>query len=98
MHAMVYNDCGWKGSDMSKTSLVEGCGNENKESNFRSDAYLLFGGGIGWTLAIVALGGIRERLKRSPIPKALEGPGIALIITGLMALSFTAFSGMIQMQ
>jgi Na+-transporting NADH:ubiquinone oxidoreductase subunit E len=57
-----------------------------------------FGGGVGWTLAIVALGGIRERIKKAPIPRALEGPGMALIITGLMSLSFMAFSGMIQMQ
>jgi Na+-transporting NADH:ubiquinone oxidoreductase subunit E len=69
-----------------------------REYNFVQSVAFGFGGGIGWTVAIVALGGIRERLKKSPIPKALEGPGIALIITGLMALSFTAFSGMIQMQ
>jgi Na+-transporting NADH:ubiquinone oxidoreductase subunit E len=56
------------------------------------------GGGIGWTLAIVAMGGIREKLKGTKIPKPLEGPGIALIIAGLMALAFMAFSGMIQMQ
>jgi Na+-transporting NADH:ubiquinone oxidoreductase subunit E len=56
------------------------------------------GGGIGWTLAIVAMGGIREKLKVAKIPKPLEGPGIALIIAGLMALAFMAFSGMIQIQ
>jgi Na+-transporting NADH:ubiquinone oxidoreductase subunit E len=56
------------------------------------------GGGIGWTLAIVAMGGIREKLKGANIPKPLEGPGIALIIAGLMALAFMAFSGMIQIQ
>jgi len=56
------------------------------------------GGGIGWTLAIVAMGGIREKLQGAKIPKPLEGPGIALIIAGLMALAFMAFSGMIQMQ
>ena len=56
------------------------------------------GGGIGWTLAIVALGGIREKLRGAKIPKPLEGPGIALIIAGLMALAFMAFSGMIQIQ
>jgi Na+-transporting NADH:ubiquinone oxidoreductase subunit E len=56
------------------------------------------GGGIGWTLAIVAMGGIREKLKGATIPKPLEGPGIALIIAGLMALAFMAFSGMIQIQ
>jgi Na+-transporting NADH:ubiquinone oxidoreductase subunit E len=56
------------------------------------------GAGIGWTLAIVAMGGIREKLKGATIPKPLEGPGIALIIAGLMALAFMAFSGMIQIQ
>lgn len=56
------------------------------------------GGGIGWTLAIVAMGGIREKLRGAKIPKPLEGPGIALIIAGLMALAFVAFSGMIQIQ
>jgi len=56
------------------------------------------GAGIGWTLAILAMGGIREKLKGASIPKPLEGPGIALIIAGLMALAFMAFSGMIQIQ
>ena len=56
------------------------------------------GAGIGWTLAILAMGGIREKLKGATIPKSLEGPGIALIIAGLMALAFMAFSGMIQIQ
>jgi Na+-transporting NADH:ubiquinone oxidoreductase subunit E len=56
------------------------------------------GAGIGWTLAILAMGGIREKLRGATIPKPLEGPGIALIIAGLMALAFMAFSGMIQIQ
>ena len=54
------------------------------------------GSGIGWTIAIVALAGIRQRLKRSSVPKGLEGPGIALIITGIMALAFMGFSGIVQ--
>lgn len=56
------------------------------------------GGGIGWLLAILAMGGIREKIKNAQIPKPLEGPGITLIIAGLMALSFMGFSGMIQIQ
>jgi len=59
---------------------------------------LVFGlaSGLGWMLAIIMLAGIRERLKTAQIPPALEGPGIALIITGIMALAFVGFSGMIQ--
>jgi Na+-transporting NADH:ubiquinone oxidoreductase subunit E len=57
------------------------------------------GSGIGWMLAIVAVGGIRERLQKiAKLPRGLEGPGITLIITGMMALAFMAFSGMIQIQ
>jgi Na+-transporting NADH:ubiquinone oxidoreductase subunit E len=56
------------------------------------------GSGIGWTVAIVAMGGIRERLKKAKVPKPLEGAGITLIIAGLMALAFIGFSGMIQIQ
>jgi Na+-transporting NADH:ubiquinone oxidoreductase subunit E len=56
------------------------------------------GSGIGWTLAIVALAGIRQKIKNANIPKGLEGPGITLIITGLMALAFIGFSGIVQIQ
>lgn len=66
-------------------------------SFLQSVAYGL-GGGLGWTLAIVALGGIRQKISKAPIPKPLQGAGMTLIIAGLMALSFMGFSGMIQMQ
>ena len=56
------------------------------------------GSGLGWMLAIVAMAGIREKIKNNPIPKGLEGPGITLIITGLMALAFIGFSGIVQIQ
>lgn len=56
------------------------------------------GSGIGWTLAIVSMAGIRKKLKVSAIPKGLEGPGITLIITGIMALAFLGFSGIVQIQ
>lgn len=56
------------------------------------------GSGIGWTLAIVALAGIRQKLKRASVPKGLEGPGITLIVIGLMALAFIGFSGIVQIQ
>ena len=51
------------------------------------------GSGIGWWLAIVMMAAIRERLSYSHIPKALKGPGIAFIITGLMGIAFMIFSG-----
>jgi Na+-transporting NADH:ubiquinone oxidoreductase subunit E len=57
------------------------------------------GSGVGWMLAIIAVGAIREKVQKSAkLPKGLEGPALTLIITGIMALAFTAFSGMIQIQ
>lgn len=52
-----------------------------------------FGAGLGWALAIVALAGIREKLKYSDVPEGLRGLGITFITVGLMSLGFMSFSG-----
>src|SRR5690606_35127202 len=52
-----------------------------------------FGAGCGWALAIIALAGIRERLKYSDVPAGLRGLGITFITVGLMSLGFMSFSG-----
>lgn len=54
-----------------------------------------FGSSVGWTLAILAMAGIRQRLTESRIPAGLQGPGITLIIAGLMALAFIGFTGVL---
>jgi len=55
-----------------------------------------FGSGLGWLLAIVLMAGIRERLRENKIPPGLRGAGITLIITGILALAFVGFSGMVN--
>ena len=52
------------------------------------------GSGIGWTLAIVALGAIREKMQFSDVPKPLQGLGIVFITVGLMAMAMMCFSGL----
>ncbi len=54
------------------------------------------GSGLGWFLAILAMAGIRQKIAKARIPKGLEGAGITLIITGMMALAFIGFTGMIN--
>ncbi|MGM0600433.1 MAG: Rnf-Nqr domain containing protein [Candidatus Rifleibacteriota bacterium] len=55
------------------------------------------GSGVGWALAIAALAGIRVKMeKRSKVPPEIEGAGIALIITGIMAMAFIGFSGIVR--
>jgi len=51
------------------------------------------GSGVGWAFAIVALAGIREKMKYSDVPEGLRGLGITFITVGLMALAFMSFSG-----
>ncbi len=51
------------------------------------------GSGIGFALAIIALAGIREKMKYSNVPEGLRGLGITFIIVGLMAIAFMLFSG-----
>lgn len=52
-----------------------------------------FGSGTGWALALVALAGIREKMKYADVPAGLRGLGITFMITGLMAMAFMSFSG-----
>ena len=55
-----------------------------------------FGSGVGWFLAIMAMAGIRQKLATDRIPRGLQGPGITLILAGLMALGFIGFAGVLQ--
>lgn len=51
------------------------------------------GSGTGWAIALIALAGIREKLRYSDVPDGLQGLGITFIIVGLMSLGFMGFSG-----
>ncbi len=52
------------------------------------------GSGIGWTLAICAMGAIREKMQYSDVPKPLQGLGITFITVGLMGMAMMCFSGL----
>lgn len=69
-----------------------------REYNFLQSIAFGVGSGLGWMLAIVTMAGIRKRIKNAPLPKGLEGPGITIIITGLMALAFIGLSGIVNIQ
>jgi Na+-transporting NADH:ubiquinone oxidoreductase subunit E len=68
----------------------------NKPYSFLQAFAFGLGGGFGWFLAIALIGGIREKINEAALPKGLAGPGITLIIIGIMALAFVGFSGMIK--
>jgi len=56
------------------------------------------GSGLGWTLAIVLMAGMRQRLRFSNIPQPLQGVAITMLITGVMAMAFMGFAGMVNIQ
>ena len=64
-----------------------------RDYNFPESVVYGLGSGIGWALAIVALAGLREKLKYSDVPLGLQGLGIAFMTAGLMSLAFMSFSG-----
>lgn len=64
--------------------------------SFIETLFFGFGAGVGFTLALVIMAGIREELQLGETPKALEGAAITLIVAGLLALAFMGFSGMIS--
>lgn len=64
-----------------------------RDYNFGESVVFGVGSGLGWALAIVALAGIREKLKYSDVPVGLRGLGITFITVGLMSLGFMSFSG-----
>ncbi len=55
-----------------------------------------FGAGVGFTLAIVIMAGIREQLEVADIPRPFRGAAITLIVAGVLALAFMGFTGLMS--
>ena len=70
-----------------------------REYSYIQTLFFAFGSGVGWTLAITIVAAINEKLKLvGNIPKGLKGPGIIMIIAGIIALAFMGFGGMVSIQ
>jgi H+/Na+-translocating ferredoxin:NAD+ oxidoreductase subunit A len=64
--------------------------------NFIEAVIAGFGGGLGFTMAICIMAGIRERLELADVPSAMQGAGITLVTAGILTLAFMGFSGMVK--
>ncbi len=70
--------------------------NIQKEYSFLESLVFAFSAGLGFTLALILMAGIREKLELADIPKPLKGTAIALITAGLLSLAFMGFSGLVK--
>lgn len=68
-----------------------------RKYSFIESLVFSLGSGLGWSIAIVAMAGLRSKLAFANVPKALEGPGITMIIAAIMALAFMGFAGMFNL-
>lgn len=69
--------------------------NVQKEYDFITSVVNGIGTAVGFTIAIVMLAGIREKIEHNDIPYTIQGSPIVLITSGLMAIAFFGFSGLI---
>ena len=70
--------------------------NAGEHYNFIESLAFAFGSGIGFALALVIMASIREKLELAEVPAPFKGLPIAFVITGLIALAFAGFSGLIK--
>lgn len=66
-----------------------------REYDFIESAIFGFGAGVGFTLALIIMAGIRGELEEEAIPEPFRGAGITLLVAGLLALTFMGFSGLV---
>lgn len=68
--------------------------NINEEFSFIESVLNGFFAGLGFTLVLLLMAGIRERLDKADVPKSMKGMPIAMVVAGCMALAFLGFSGL----
>ncbi len=67
-----------------------------REYTFIESLFFGLGGGVGFTLALVLMAGIREELEFADVPRALQGAPMTLLAAGMLALAFMGFAGLLM--
>jgi len=66
----------------------------NKGYNFLQCIVYALGAGIGFTLALILMAGLREKLELAAVPDVVRGTALALVLAGLLSVSFMGFAGL----
>ena len=92
---LIAVNCAIMGASLFMRQRINLPSTDGQDSGSATDAVVYaLGSGIGWTLAIVAMGAIREKMQYSDVPRPLQGLGITFITVGLMAMAMMCFSGL----
>lgn len=65
-----------------------------REYDFTQSLVFSLGGGIGFTLALILMAGVRERLALSSVPVVVQGSALGLMLAGVLSLAFMGFAGL----
>lgn len=69
-----------------------------RDYNYLTSIVFAIGSAVGWIIAIVIVAAINEKLKLiGEIPKGMKGPGIIMVISGIIALAFLGFAGVVNL-
>ena len=66
----------------------------SREYDFVQSVAFALGGGAGFTLALVLMASVRERLQLSNVPSVAQGTALSLMLAGILSLSFMGFAGL----
>ena len=66
----------------------------NKGYSFVQSLVFAFGAGVGFTLALVLIAGLREKLELAQMPEVVQGTALTLVLAGLLSISFMGFAGL----
>ena len=67
-----------------------------RKYNYLESMVFGFAAGLGFTMVIIIMAGIREEIQYAPVPEIFKGAPITLITAGMLALAFMGFSGMVS--
>ncbi len=71
--------------------------NADENYSLMESMALALGSGLGFSMALIIMASIREKLELADVPKSFQGLPISFVLTGLIALAFLGFSGMITL-
>jgi len=82
---LITSNCAILGVELFQTS---------RQYNFLQSLSYALGAGVGFTIALLLMAGLRERLELSDVSSVVQGAALTLILAGMLSMAFMGFAGM----